>query len=399
MAEVPQADVIGLVATSDPHQELARIRRESPVCRSVLSGGTPVWMVTRYEDAMQVLADPRLSIDGERTAKLKVFRFPPEMERRLNRHLLAADPPAHSRLRRLLAAAFTPRRIGRLRPRIQQLVDGMLDSIAGMDGTVDLSAELAFPLPIAVFGELFGVPEQDRAQVGRWTDQLIRGGTLDRVYPAVQELETYILSLIERRSSTPADDLISALLAAHDGTDKLTTDELCSMVFLLLMAGFETTANLIANGLYTLLTRPKQLVQLRADPAMLPAAIEEFLRLETPVAATMPRATTEPITVGGVTIPADQLVLVSLLTANRDDTRFDRPDECDFARQDNRHLSFGHGIHFCIGAALARLQAEVAISSVLARFPDVRLAVPAEQLLWRPGGVTRSLSELPVVLG
>ncbi len=371
---------------ANPHPSYAQWRREGPVRQVRLASGTTAWLVTRYDEARQALTDPRLSKaaggDGP-----------------LSRHMLAVDPPDHTRLRRLVSAAFTARRIEALRPRIAEITDELLDAMAGRD-TFDLIDAFAFPLPIQVICELLGIPSDDRDAFRAWSNVIVGGVAYQDQFPAAATaLVSYIQALLAERRARPGDDLLSGLIEVRDSEDRLTEDELISMVFLLLVAGHETTVNLIGNGMYLLLTQRERWEQLCADPGLLPTAIEEFLRYEAPVETATFRFTTEPVELGGATIPAHALVLVGLLSANRDAGRFPEADLLRLDRAQNPHLAFGHGIHYCLGAPLARLEARTAFAGLTARFPSLRLAVSPDELAWRPGLLLRGLFTLPVRLG
>lgn len=382
--------------TDDPHPGYTALREQYPVRLVTLPSGFKAWLVTRYADVRQALTEPRLSKDEALRAQLAVMRFPREVEANMNNHMLNADPPDHTRLRKLVSAAFTARRVEAMRPRIQQIADSLLDDLAGRD-EADLLDTFAFPLPIQVICELLGVPGEDRGDFREWSNAIVSGTVAgDRLLPAAASMVDYLRGLIEQKQARPTDDLLSALIAARDGSDRLTGGELSSMVFLLLVAGHETTVNLIGNAVHALLTHPDQLAALRADPSLLPGAVEEFLRYESPVETATFRITTEPVEIGGVTVPAKQVVLLSLLSANRDPDHFARADVLDISREDGHHLAFGHGIHYCIGAPLARIEARIALASLLARFPDLELAEPAGDLHWRQGVLMRGLQRLPV---
>ena len=383
---------------ADPHPGYAEWRRATPVRRVKLPSGVTTWVVTRYEDARAALADPRLSkalpvglaTDGP---------LPPELAAAVSRHMLSADPPDHTRLRRLVSGAFTARRIQELRPRIEQITGDLLDGMAEHE-RVDLIDTLAFPLPIQVICELLGVPAADRDSFRAWSTVIVTGSLArDRLPGALRALVTYIRELIADRRVHPGDDLLSGLIGVRDEQDRLTEDELSSMVFLLLIAGHETTVNLIGNGVYLLLSERDRWERLRADPALLPSAIEEFLRFEGPVETATFRVATEDVEIAGTVIRAGEPVLVALLAADRDEDRFPAAGELRLDRAQNPHLAFGHGIHYCLGAPLARLEAQVAFTGLLTRFPDLRLAVPMEELTWRPGVLIRGLQSLPVIPG
>jgi cytochrome P450 len=368
---------------------------EGPIRQIQIPGGPPAWLITRYEEARQTLNDPRLSkaAPGPRPGVL-----PDDTRSAVFRHMLSADPPDHTRLRRLVAAAFTARRIEALRTRIQQISDGLLDALAGRE-RADLIDAYAFPLPIQVICELLGLPDDDRDTFRAWTTVIVGGDAYRAQLPgAMRDLVAYTRKLLDERRDRPGDDLLSGLIAARDEADRLSEDELTSMVFLLLIAGHETTVNLIGNGTMLLLSDRNRWERLRADRSLLVPAIEEFLRYEGPVAYATSRFTTEPMEVAGRDLPAGAAVIVALSEANRDAARFTDGDDFDLAREQNPHLGFGHGIHYCLGAPLARLEAQIAFTGLLDRFPDLRLDGRPEDLRWRPSTLLRGLFELPVTL-
>ncbi|WP_306207149.1 cytochrome P450 family protein [Actinoplanes sp. RD1] len=379
----------------DPHPRYAEWRAAGPVRRTRLpGGGAEVWLVTRYEEARRALSDPRLS---KQRAETGTVRSAASGNRDVfGRHMLAFDPPDHTRLRRLVSTAFTARRIEALRPRIEQITTELLDALAGR-AEAELIDAFAFPLPIQVICELLGVPVADRDSFRTWSDVLVTGDR-PRMPEALGALSAYIGDLLATRRAQPGDDLLSGLIAVRDQADRLTEDELSSMVFLLLIAGHETTVNLLGNGVYLLLKERSRWERLRADPALLPTAIEEFLRFEGPVATATFRVATEDLEIGGRRIAAGDPVVVGLLSAGHDEERFPEAEELRLDRTHNPHLAFGHGIHYCLGAPLARLEAQVAFTQLLARFPRMELAVPATSLAWRPGMLIRGLVDLPVRL-
>ncbi|MCV2488220.1 cytochrome P450 [Geodermatophilus sp. YIM 151500] len=388
---------------ADPHELYARLRVEQPVARAVTPVGLPVWLVTRYDDVRQLLTDPRLAKDADGFAQaLERQPVPPEARavfaQELTRHMLSSDPPDHTRLRKLVGRAFTVRAIAALRPRIEEIAAGLADRMAAGPAEVDLLDTFAFPLPMAVICELLGVPEGERTSFRRWSNTLLAsdGTAADRTAAGLA-IADYLSTLVAQKRARPADDMLSAIVAASEDADRLSADETVAMAFLLLVAGHETTVNLIGNGVLALLRRPDRLAELRADPTLVPAAVEEFLRLDGPVNLATFRHTTEPVEVGGSTIPAGEVVLVSLASANRDPDRYPAPDELDLHR-DAGHLAFGHGIHHCLGAPLARLEGEVAFRTLLGRFPDLALAADPDGLTWRRSILMRGLTHLPVRL-
>ncbi|MFI6017873.1 cytochrome P450 [Streptomyces sp. NPDC051287] len=380
---------------ADPYAVYARLREAGPVHRFTGTDGLPAWLVTRYDDVRQALADPRLSLDKAH-AKPGGYRglaLPPA----LDANLLNMDPPDHTRIRRLVSQAFTPRRIARLREPVRRTADALLDAVAPL-GRADLIADYAAPLPIAVICELLGVAEDDRPDFRSWTDALVVPDPArpDGAREAVRALLAYFAGLLARKRAEPADDLLSALIAVRDEEDRLSEDELMSLAFLILFAGYENTVHLIGNAVLALLVDPPQLAALRADPARTGAAVEELLRYDGPVPLAIRRFPTEDVTIGGVAVPAGETVLLSLAAAHRDPRRFPEPDRLDLGRDGAGHLALGHGIHYCIGAPLARLEAEIALTALLDRLPGLALDVPVDALRHRPSMRTRGLLALPV---
>jgi cytochrome P450 len=367
-----------------------------PVHRRPLPSGQLGWLVTGHAAARAVLTDPRVVKGGPGHGPYSA-ELPPGIGAAIGHHMLALNPPDHTRLRRLVSAAFTRRRSEALAPRIQQLTDRLLDGLGGR-AEVDLIAEFAYPLPISVICELLGIPERDRGDFRAWTAPLVAGAMagLTAYAEAATALVRYLRVLLARKRAEPADDLLSALVAVRDGGDRLTEDELTSMVFLLLLAGHETTVNLIGNGARALLTHPAQLARLRAEPQRIGPAVEELLRWDGPLQSAIPAMTTTPVEIGAVTVPAGEVVVVSLLAANRDPARTDGADRLDLFRAESPHLAFGHGIHHCLGAPLARVEARIALGTLITRFPRMRLAVPPERLRRLPGLLMNGLAALPV---
>jgi cytochrome P450 len=398
----------------DPLGFFARLRESRPVAPVRMPAYGRAWIVTRYADVRAVLADPRLAKD--------VHRWPgggrsrPSEATGVYAHMLHVDPPDHTRLRRLVQKAFTPRRAA-LRPRAEQIAAGLLDELAAAGGDVtDLLDAYARPLPIAVLCELLGIPRADRGWIAAAVAAYDERAEHDRVE---RELAAYFEELIAIRRAEPGDDLVSALVVARedgdggdgdggdggdgdgdgDGdADTLTDDELLGTVFLLVMAGFDTTVNVIASGTLALLTHPAEKARLRQDPSLLPAAVEELLRFTSPVNHANDRFTTEDVPVGDVVIPAGEWVLPATSSANHDPARFPDPDRLDLGRDATGHVAFGHGVHHCLGAPLARMEAEVALGALIDRFPRISLAVPRSELRWRPVSLMNGLESLPVRL-
>jgi cytochrome P450 len=371
-------------------------------------------LVTRYVDAKHALADPRLSKnpahhDEPAHAKGKTG-IPGERKAELMTHLLNIDPPDHTRLRRLVSKAFTPRRVAEFAPRVQELTNDLIDRFAA-DGSADLIHDFAFPLPIYAICDLLGVPREDQDDFRDWAGMMIRhgGGPRGGVARSVKKMRTYLADLIHRKREalpeTPdprsTEDLISALIRASDQGEHLTENEAAAMAFILLFAGFETTVNLIGNGTYALLTHPEQRVRLEKSLAagehgLLETGVEELLRYDGPVELATWRFATRPLTLGGQDIAPGDPVLVVLAAADRDPERFADPDVLDLGRRDNQHLGYGHGIHYCLGAPLARLEGQTALATLLTRLPDLQLAVDPADLRWRGGLIMRGLRTLPV---
>ena len=380
----------------DPYSVHARLRAQRPVTPVIMPGGAPVWLITGYAEARAALADPRLSkhVPGWHPEPDSIFAS-------LDLHMLNSDPPDHERLRKLVNKAFTARRVERLRPRITAIAAGLLDDMSAQRDRpeVDLLASFAFPLPITVICELLGVPAADRDDFRTWSATIVSDTSAPEVFQAhATAMLRYFTALLAAKRDEPRDDVLSALIAARDEDDRLSENELVAMAFLLLVAGHETTVNLIASGLLALLLNPAELARLRADPALIGGAVEELLRYVNPVNNATFRCATEPVEIGGVRISRGDPVLVALSGANRDPARFGDPDRLDLGRDGAGHLAFGHGIHYCLGAPLARLEAEIAFSGLLARFGSIRLAVPATSLRWRPSTLIHGLESLPVRL-
>jgi cytochrome P450 len=325
----------------------------------------------------------------------------PPMFRPLERNMLDLDPPDHTRLRALVHRAFTPNLIGQMRDRIQALADELLDGVA-RKGQMDLINDYALPLPMIIITEILGVPTSDRNKFHKWSQVLVSLSSPNvtlRVIPSVWMFIRYLRRFIRSRRRDLRDDLTSALIQAEEAGDKLSEDELLAMVFLLLIAGHETTVNLIGTGMLALLEHPDQMDKLRQNPSMIKTAVEELLRYASPVFMSTERHAREDLNIQGVTIPRGGMTLGVIGSANRDETVFENADVLDIARDPNKHLSFGQGIHFCVGAPLARLEAQIAINTLLRRMPDLHLSVTPDALRWRPSMFLRGLETLPTSFG
>jgi cytochrome P450 len=404
MTPITDVDLTSAAFRADPYPTYARLRAEAPVCRVKLPDRQTAWIVTRYDDAVIVLKDPRFGNDREKimtpeqTAKVP---WMPGMLKPLTRMMLNLDAPDHTRLRALVHKAFTPGLVVNMLGRIQTLTDGLLDAVETRD-RFDLIRDYALPLPTTIIAEMLGVPVRDRHKFHRWSNALVSAsgstwGTL-MMLPPMWAFLRYIRKLVKVRQAEPRDDLISALVQAREAGDRLSADELLAMIFLLLLAGHETTLNLIGNGVLALLEHPSELGRLRDDPGLIKPAVEELLRYDSAVQMASERYAREEVTIAGVTIAPGEMVHAMLGSANRDERQFDRPDELDITREANRHLAFGQGVHYCVGAPLARLEGQIAINTLLRRFPDLKLAVPPHTLRRRRGLGLRGLVSLPVTV-
>ncbi|MEW2521877.1 cytochrome P450 family protein [Actinacidiphila alni] len=377
--------------TADPYPVYARLRERGPVHRVRTPETGEMWLVVGYEEARAALADPRLSKNW-----LSVMPDGAELAGFAS-HMLDSDPPRHTRLRKLVAREFTPRRVEALRPRVQAITDGLIDAMLP-HGAADLVDALAFPLPMTVICELLGVPDLDREAFRGWSNEIVGPTGPDAEAAAVTAMTSYLVELIEdKRCTAPRDDLLSALIRTRDeDDDRLSPEELVGMAFLLLVAGHETTVNLISNGMLALLRHPGQLAALRADPGLLDGAVEEMLRYDGPVETATWRFAGETLEIGGARITAGEPVLIALASGDRDPGRFPEPDTFDIRRRTQGHLAFGHGIHYCLGAPLARLEGRIAVRTLLERCPDLALAAAPTALTWRPGLLIRGVHKLPV---
>jgi cytochrome P450 len=391
--------------TEDPYPQYRRLRTSEPVHRTPFGP----FMLTRWADVHQLLRDPSTSVEernitGE-TRRTMIVEADPAREERGSKGILNIDPPDHTRLRRLVSKAFTPRTIEQLRPRVQQMVDELLDDLAVRGGTVDLIGDLAFPLPFAVISEMLGMPEGDREQLRQWShtltqilDPILAETNLDAILEASDRMTEVVTAAIDWKRGRPDDDdLFNALLRAEDDGDVLSDRELIDNVMLLYLAGHETTVNLIGNGIHALLRNPVELRRLQDDPTLDTNAVEELLRYDSPVQFSR-RVALQPMSVGGQPVEPGELVLTGLGAANHDPDKFGPDaDSLDIGRSSAReHVSFGSGVHHCLGAALARLEGQVAIGSFVRRFPDAEVAGDPQ---WNGRIILRGLDRLPVAVG
>ncbi|GAA0953040.1 cytochrome P450 [Actinocorallia libanotica] len=378
----------------DPHTAYAELRRQGPVHRIDFPPGAEAFLVVDHEHGRAALNDPRLSKDTAHST------LPVPSEPYFGGTMLGVDPPDHTRLRGLVVKAFTARRTEALRPRVQEIADGLLDALAPR-GEADLIADFAVPLPIQVICELLGVPAEDRDAFRAWTTVLtapvLDRAAAERRRETARAFDHYLRGVFDARRAEPRDDLLTALLRARDGDAALTEAELRNTIGLLIVAGHDTTVNLIGNGVLALLRSPGQYGLLRDDPSLLPGAVEELLRYDGPLERASQRIALEDMEIAGTPVPRGSWVHVSLAAADRDPAAFSDPDILDITRPTARHVAFGHGLHFCLGAPLARLEGQVAFGALLERFPSLALAVPSEELRWhRSGSIVRGLKSLPV---
>jgi len=388
-------------AHKDPYPQYRRLREHAPMLRGPLG----YWVLSRYADIAAVLRDPRFGVGvDEASLMLAMTQDGPGIATmvELSRWMLFRDPPDHTRLRGLVSKAFTPRALEAVRPRVVEIVKGLVDNIAGR-GEADLITDLALPLPVTVISELLGLPIEDHAQAREWAeaiaqalDPVVTEEHATRADRAVAGLAAYIGGVVAQRRRDPGPDLLSRLIEAEDGAGHLSEAELISTVSLLFGAGHETTRNLIGNGMLALLRNPGELRRLREDPSLIRSAVEELLRFDSPVQLAG-RGARADVVIGGERIAAGEPMMLLIGAANRDPAQFPDPDRLDIGRQDVKMLSFGGGIHFCLGAMLARTEAQVAIGTLLARVAHIELAT--EDLAWRPHITLRGLSSLPVRVG
>ncbi len=389
---------------ANPYPLYARLRAENPVYPVTLPDRRTIWLITRYDDVAAVLKDERFvknpanAAPGNKTAKQPWI---PWFARPLTLHMLSMDEPDHARLRGLVNKAFSPRLIAQMRSRIQSLTSELLETVHGQRH-IDLIRDYALPIPTTIIAEMLGVPTEDRSKFNRWSNAIMqvsstRWGML-RAIPDVWKFIHYNRTLVRLRQREPRDDLVSELVSAEVDGERLNEDELVGMVSLLLVAGHETTVNLIGNGILALLEHPEQMEMLRDDPALIEPAVEELLRYGSPVEMATERYAREDVTIAGIKIPGGSLVGAVIASANRDESQFTDPDTLDITREPNKHIAFGLGAHYCTGAPLARLEGQIAINTLLQMAPRLNLDAPPHALRWRPGLVTRGLESLPVAV-
>lgn len=391
----PQFKLFSTEFTQNPYPAYARLRETEPVYKMLFPDGQQGWLITRYDDAVEVLKDPRLikdfsKINGGSMEQQSVFMH----------NMLFSDPPDHKRLRGLAQKAFTPQMIAGMRGRIQEITNELLEEAAGKT-KMNLIDDFAFPLPIIVICEILGVPSVDRDKFRVWSNSMIEGSNGEHaaeMFQHMNEFIQYISQWFEKVRQNPGNDLISKLIMAENDGDQLTERELYGVVTLLIIAGHETTVNLIGNSILALLENPEQLNLLKNKPELIHNAIEESLRFNGPVEFSTSRWANEDMDFRGKSICRGDLIVIALNSANNDPNQFKDPDIFDITREKNPHLAFGKGIHLCLGTPLARLEGEIAINSLVKRFPHIELAVSKDLLEWRPGMIVRGVKEIPLNL-
>jgi cytochrome P450 len=379
---------------ANPNPVYARLNETGAVHRICMPDGTPVWLITRYDDVTEALNDKRLLRNPRYAGPDAPAEFLPEFARSGN--LIREDGPEHARLRRFMNFAFAPKRVDALLPRIHEITDRLLDAIADA-GAADLMAALAAPLPIAIICEILGIPPDNHADFRGWSDAMI-GGPPEKARDAAIALTQFVSGLIAVKRREPADDLISFWTTATDDEGGLSEAEVLGMAFFLLLGGYDTTVGTMGNVALDLITRPELAAKLRADPELMPHAMEELIRWHGSVHHGIRRFATEDFTLDGAEISAGDMVMISMAGANRDPRHFADPAAIDFAREDIDHLSFGRGPHHCPGKDLARLELRVALTKLVRRFPDIALAIPVDQIDWRPTFLMRVPRSLPVTV-
>jgi len=388
-------------ARANPSPIYAKLRKLGPVLQSNDLFGEG-FVLSRYEEVVSVLKDPRFANDRQNVpGGTSMDRWwMPAIMRMLVSSMVLKDPPDHRRLRNLVQKAFTPGMVENMNGRLERITEELLDA-AARKPVVELMGEFALPLPLTVISEMLGVPEAERVSFRKLISKILDPLAISPAgfilnYPNMLRLNRFLRKLVKLRREQPGNDLVTALVQAEEGGDRLSEDELISMVFLLLFAGHETTVNLIGNGVLALVRHPEQLQKLREQPDLIDSAIEEMLRFTNPVGQVAPRFAKEEVELAGVRIPQGSAITLLIASANLDEAAFPNADTLDITRSPNRHVSFGYGIHYCLGAPLARLEARVAIPALLRRFPRLELAVPAEKLRWRPNMGLRGLEALPL---
>ena len=406
MLEKLEVDLLAPDVLRNPHPTLAKLRAEAPIYHvQHREMAAYPWLLTRYDDTINLLNDERFTKDFARIPSDNRDKSREDSmmaaAAAINRHMLTLDPPDHTRLRALIHKAFTPKMIREFEVRIQEITNSLIDGMLAKD-QVDFIADFAVPLPVVVIAEMLGIPAEDQPKFRRWSQTIVLGGSsssdLENVGAAAIEFIMYFVEKFDERRAEPKDDLITALVQAEEAGDKLDQQELISMVFLLLVAGHETTVNLLGNGTLALLQNPAQKQQLLEHPELARTAVDELLRYDGPIGVSTMRWALEDVEIHGQKIPAGEMVVGSLLGANRDPSMFANANGLDLARNPNKHLAFGNGIHYCVGAPLARLEGSIAFPTLLKRLPNLSLAVDVEQLEWSQTILLHGMKAMPVTL-
>ena len=388
------------------HATFAQMRAQDPILKQIgIDGETPIWFVTRYVEAQQILADDKHFVLDARSVLTQeelvhvIGEIDPQIDRMMNNHMLNKDGEDHRRLRSLVSKAFTPKVIQGMRPRIEKIAQDLLDHVVS-NGRMELISEYAFPLPITVIAELLGIPLDNQNQFRTWSNAFVRPAlTPEEQQESLRlllEFAGYMQQLVAERRHQPGSDLLSGLIHAEENGDRLDESELFSMLSLLIVAGHETTVSLIGNAVLALLQNPEALNEIKSDPEAIPSAVEEFLRFDSPVERTLTRIVSADIEFGGQEFKRGDLVIVVLASANHDETQFAASAELDIHRKQNAHIAFGKGVHYCLGAPLARLEGEIALRTLFERIPDLTLDITSEELAWRDVPLFHSLVCLPV---
>jgi cytochrome P450 PksS len=400
MPEPLMLDLAGQAHKAAAHEVYSRLRVDTPICRIRLSRRQTGWLVTRYDDVSRLLKDDRLAKDPANAMTPEMLAKQPRIPgllTPLTRNMLGMDDPDHARLKKLVQAGFTPKRMDQLAGRTEEIAERLIHGFKGRR-EFDLVGAFALPLPVTVISELLGVPKADQARFARWSQILLSAPSdswrIILALPGMVLFVRYLRKLIAMKRREPADDLVSTLVALEADGDRLNGEELQAMIAILLSAGHETTTNLIGNGMLALLRHPSQRERLASDPGLAAQAVDELLRYDGPVEATTFRFARADIDIANRRIQRGDIVLGSIASANRDERQFADPDVLDLGRTPNRHLTFGEGGHYCVGAALARMEGRVAFNALLRHCPDLKLATPDRALRWRASPVLRGLDEL-----
>ncbi len=405
MNRLPTVNIASREFKANPYPFYAQLRAEAPVYRTILPDKQPAWLITRYDDVMMILKDEQRFVKKPANAKspeqMKKMLWVPPMFRAYSQNMLDSDWDQHSRLRGLVHKAFTPQLVERMHGRIEVLANELLDE-AVRRGQMEVINDYALRIPLTIISEIMGVGQADAEKFHRWMKSILALTSAPNPLlgiPNLWAIQRFLRRTIKDRRIDPHDDLITALVQAEEAGDKLSEDELLAMLLILLVAGYETTINLIGNGTLALLENPDQMALLHQKPELIKNAIEELLRYVSPVEQATERYAREDITLHDVTIPKGEMVLAVLASANRDEQQFENPDKLDITRENIKHVAFGQGVHYCVGAPLARLEGQIAINLLVQRLPNLRLNTAPEALRWRPTLTVRGLEALPVTVG